>query len=173
MQIRVTAKSMGDTLTPDLKRRLARVTGEGRTQLLQQVGLTIVSITKRTFRTDVGLRAAPWAKKKDGTPSYLQDTMSLRNSVRIVSIDSRGLIVGTDRPYGAIHQLGGTTKARVIRPVRKKVLKFGNRFAKFVRHPGSRIPARPYFPFNKDGTLTAKASRNVVSLIKLAVMDVR
>lgn len=171
MQIRASIRVLGNTLTPDLQARLRRITGGGRAQLLQQIGLSIVSITKRTFRTDVGLRAAPWARKKDGTPSYLQDTMSLRNSIRIVRVDARGVVVGTDRPYGAIHQLGGTTPPHIIRPIRKKALKFGGKFVKRVNHPGSRIPARPYLPFYKDGTLTVRASRNVIGLINRAVVD--
>lgn len=51
-------------------------------------------------------------------------------------------------PYAAIHEFGGTTRAHVIRPRNAKVLAFqmggANVFARFVNHPGSVIPARPY-----------------------------
>lgn len=52
--------------------------------------------------------------------------------------------VGTNRLYARIQQLGGKTKAHVIKPVNKKALAFGDTVRKSVNHPGSDIPARPY-----------------------------
>lgn len=54
-------------------------------------------------------------------------------------------------PYAAIHEFGGKTNPHKIEPRTGKVLAFNVRgsqaFAKFVNHPGSNIPARPYlFP---------------------------
>lgn len=57
-------------------------------------------------------------------------------------------IVGTNVVYASIHETGGKTKAHPIRPRTRKVLKFkvGSEtvFARFVNHPGSKIPARPH-----------------------------
>lgn len=51
-------------------------------------------------------------------------------------------------PYAAIHEFGGKTAAHRIEARNAKVLAFqmgGEQvFAKFVNHPGSNIPARPY-----------------------------
>lgn len=52
-------------------------------------------------------------------------------------------------PYAAIHEFGGQTPARRIEPRKAGgVLAFqaGGQtvFARFVNHPGSKIPARPY-----------------------------
>lgn len=51
-------------------------------------------------------------------------------------------------PYAAIHEFGGTTKPHRIEPRNARVLAFQANgqdvFAKFVNHPGSVIPARPY-----------------------------
>jgi phage gpG-like protein len=51
-------------------------------------------------------------------------------------------------PYAAIHEFGGQTKPHQIKPRNAAALRFmgnaGPQFAKFVNHPGSKIPARPY-----------------------------
>lgn len=61
--------------------------------------------------------------------------------------------------YARIHEFGGTTRPHIIEPKRANVLAFGGLvagssragsqmsgtvFARRVRHPGSKIPARPY-----------------------------
>lgn len=73
---------------------------------------------------------------------------NLRNSIRMERIGPAAVVVGTHLPYGAIHEFGGVTRAHEIRPRHGKALRFrvGGEFvfAKVVRHPGSRIPARPH-----------------------------
>jgi len=57
----------------------------------------------------------------------------------------RNVRVIVNAKYGRIHEYGGTTKAHIIRPRVKKALAFGDGIVvKFVRHPGSKIPVRPY-----------------------------
>jgi len=82
---------------------------------------------------------------------------TLRSSIRI-EIDSAKLegIVGTNVIYAKIHEFGGTTKAHIIRPRNAKVLRFATAmslktkkatkyaYTMEVKHPGSKIPARPY-----------------------------
>ena len=75
--------------------------------------------------------------------------------------------VGSDRKYAAIHQLGGKTKAHVIRPKNGKALKIpGIGFRKSVNHPGSQIPARPYFPFYADGRPTPIAHTAILQVLE-------
>jgi len=54
------------------------------------------------------------------------------------------VMVGTDKEYAAIHQMGGRTAAHIIMPRRKKALKTPYGLFKKVNHPGSVIPARPF-----------------------------
>lgn len=80
---------------------------------------------------------------------------SLLNSIgasKKITEDSKGNIVGEigpqGIPYAAIHEFGGVTRPHKIEPRNADVLAFQigkeNVFAKFVNHPGSKIPARPY-----------------------------
>lgn len=66
--------------------------------------------------------------------------------------DESGVRVGTNRIYGAIHQLGGKTKAHVIKPKGKQALYWpGARHpARSVKHPGSDIPARPFLGISRQ-----------------------
>ena len=57
-------------------------------------------------------------------------------------------VTGTAARHARIHEVGGKTKPRVIRPRTRKTLRFviGGKvvFARRVNHPGSKIPARPH-----------------------------
>lgn len=90
---------------------------------------------------------------------------SISNSKQVEEIE--GSVIGTIGPvgvvYAAIHEFGGQTRPHIIKPRYKKALRWvssqgqfmslsGRRlrtntihaFAKEVKHPGSKIPARPY-----------------------------
>ena len=60
----------------------------------------------------------------------------------VASVSSEGVL------YAAIQEYGGTTAPHLIEPVKARALAFagagGTVFARRVRHPGSRIPARAY-----------------------------
>lgn len=75
----------------------------------------------------------------------LQNTGRLRSSITEAS-DNDSARVGTNVEYAAIHNFGGQTAAHMIYPRRKKALAWalGAHPVKSVRHPGSRIPARPF-----------------------------
>jgi phage gpG-like protein len=159
--------SIEDSLTRDLRRKLEAMQGSGRQRLLRQMGETIVSVAKRSF-ADSKLRGSPWPAKKDGSDSNLMRSTSLRRSVR-ASVSGDAVVISSDRLYAAIHQLGGTTPAHVIKPRFGKALAFGGGVFARVNHPGSVIPARPFLPFHADGSLTARAGRNVRALLQRAV----
>jgi phage gpG-like protein len=86
----------------------------------------------------------------------------LVSSIRITSLDPRSVSIGSDRKYAAIHQLGGVIKAKG----KALVFMLGGKkiFAKQVK-----IPARPFFPFTKDGTLIPIAAAKVGKVIDAAV----
>jgi len=75
----------------------------------------------------------------------LQNTGRLRNSITETS-DNDSARVGTNVAYAAIHNFGGQTAAHMIYPRHKKALAWatGAYPVKSVKHPGSRIPARPF-----------------------------
>lgn len=146
--------TVADAITPAL--RLVVSAAADKTPYLRVLGMVVVSVSKRSF-TDPALRAAPWANKKDGTASTLQASTTLRRSVRVVEVSGETVTIGSDREYAAIHQFGGTTRAHVIKARKARALRFGGRFARKVKHPGSKIPARPFIPVTTRG-LTATAS---------------
>jgi hypothetical protein len=85
----------------------------------------------------------------------------------VISATTSGVTVGSDRKYAAIHQLGGKTKAHVIRAKNGKALKIpGIGFRKKVNHPGSNVPARPYFPFYRDGSPTPAAHTALLQVVE-------
>ncbi len=81
-----------------------------------------------------------------------------------MEVDEQGLVgyvgVRGNVPYAAIHEFGGKTRAHVIRPRRAKALRWYDSamsarddnavFARYVNHPGSVIPARPYLQPARD-----------------------
>lgn len=160
----ISLTQISDAMTPDLQRRFRLV--QDKRPIHAAMGMAIISLTKRAFN-DPSLRPSPWKAKKDGTPSRLRDTGTLAKSPRMSSATQTGATVGSDRLYAAIHQLGGKTPPMIIRPVKKKALKtpFGPR-AK-VNHPGSDIPARPYFPFDATGRPTQKALEAIGRVVVL------
>jgi phage gpG-like protein len=152
--MQVTVTTVQDTISPMLW--LVLRAASDKTPYLRVMGMAIVSVSKRSF-TDPALRATPWANKKDGTAATLQKSTTMRRSVRITDMSADDVTVGSDRPYAAIHQLGGTTRAHIIRARKAKALKVGGRFFRKVNHPGSKMPPRPFIPVTTAG-LTATAS---------------
>lgn len=124
-----------DTITPRLA-RIARNLGD-RKPVLEAMGIAVQSHTVEAFSQLVP-RPAPWPPKRDGSPSNLTETTALRQSIRVVRVTSRKVVVGTDRVYAAVHQFGSSkTSGR-----------------------GSGIPPRPFFPW-VDGRMTPDARRRV------------
>lgn len=156
-----------NTLTPDL--HVLYRNASNKPALHAAIGQGLVSLGKRAFN-DSSLRPATWKAKSDGTPSRLRDTGTLAKSPRVTEVSARGVTVGSDRKYAAIHQLGGKTPAHVIRPKNKQALKTPFGLFKKVNHPGSKIPARPYLPFYSNGRPTPQAVRMINSVSRARLM---
>jgi phage gpG-like protein len=62
------------------------------------------------------------------------------------------VLVGTDKAYGAIHQMGGKVPAMTIRPSYKKALYWPGALhpVKKVNRPEITIPARPYLMVQEE-----------------------
>jgi phage gpG-like protein len=125
-----------DSVTPSLGRIIA---GAGNSaELMRAIGTGLVSVTKRAFNNP-SLRPASWAAKKDGSVATLKKDAVLWRSIRVIGAEHGRVQIGSDRPYAAIHQLGGKKRP---------------------------MPARPYFPFDGNGRITRAGDRVVRSVIK-------
>ena len=153
-----------DTATPKIQALLQRVSGAGRQQVLQAMGTTFKSITEGNFNS-VGatFRPKPWPAKRDGSACILQSRHpTLSKSFQLV-VTPTSAVLSNPMPYAAIHQFGGQTRAHKIVPRRRKALAFGGVVVHSVNHPGSHIPARPFFPVGEDGRLTPAAERLILA----------
>lgn len=154
MQIKVTKAQ--DLITPSLARNIARLANPS--TALKAAATVLVSLATRAFN-DASLRPTPWralaaatlaqrARDKRGT-AILKRTGTLARSPRVVSVNNRQAVIGSDRRAGshslaAIHQLG--TK-------------------------NGKMPARPFFPFTASGIATSKArSLTAVAINKVLAL---
>jgi phage gpG-like protein len=140
-----------DTLSPSLA-RLARGV-ENKRPILEAMGLQLESLTRRAFN-EPGLRPAPWAPKWDGSPATLRKHQLLVWSIRVQPVTGSSVTVSSDRPYAAIHQVGGVIRAK---PGKRLAFSLGGRqvFAQAVT-----LPARPFFPFI-GGQMTQQAQDKI------------
>lgn len=95
------------------------------------------------------------------SPKTLIRTGTLRNSIHADS-GANFAQVGTDVKYAAAHQFGVTTRPHVIRPRVKKALAFNGIVRRQVKHPGSRIPPRPFLPIDAAGNLRPDTTRFII-----------
>lgn len=158
---------INDTITPDLKRRIDQLSNKA--PITEAMGLALVSMAIQAF-TRPALRPAPWksTRKRNAAGQFSGKTLYkhgwLKRSLRVVSHNNSAVTIGSDRPYAAVHQFG--TGPYVITPKTAKALFWpgAKHPVKKVNHPG--IPARPFFPFEKDGQPTQQAVRRVRAAIR-------
>ena len=110
---------------------------------------------------------SPWAPLKEWTlrrkknGKILTESGQLRGSIRYQLQGTSAVVIGTNKVYAAIHQLGGKTSPTIIVPKTKKALFWPGAAhpVKSVRHPGSVIPARPFLG------VSAQDSTEIVGII--------
>jgi len=118
--------------------------------IMRAIGDRVVEQTKRRFEAGgPAPDGTPWKSPKTPNPKRIRTlTVSghLRDSMHFELRGQNTVVIGSNRVYAAIHQLGGTTKAHIIRPRNKGGLFWpgAKHPMKSVRHPGSVIPARPF-----------------------------
>jgi phage virion morphogenesis protein len=97
------------------------------------------------------------SRRKAGTwpGQILVRSGQLAESVQAQS-DNDQAVVGTNKVYAAIQQFGGQTRPHVIKARNKRALAFGGVVVRQVKHPGSKIPARPFL------SLTEQDGRDMV-----------
>jgi len=149
-----------DDLSPTLS-ALARA-ARNPEPVLRAMGTTFKSITEGAFNSvGAAYRPLPWKAKRDGSPSILQSRHPTMSKAFHMTVGPKSVTVSNPMPYAGIHQFGGKTKAHRIVPKFKKALSFGGRVYGAVNHPGSTIPARPFFPVDASGQMTPKAEQLV------------
>ena len=126
--------------TSDLTRKLANfpeALARAQRNALKVIGNVVKNHTTEAFRNP-NYRPSPWAPRKDtkATHPLLIKSGDLRRNFRSVVTGPDTVVVGTKVKYAGYHQFG--TK---------------------------RMPARPFFPFDEQGRLTAgmksKIDKNV------------
>lgn len=113
--------------------------------VMRVIGETVRASVERNFAAGGRPRwPASGRVKKEGGQT-LSDTGRLRRSLTVAAGKDR-VAVGTNVVYAAIHQFGGRTRPRVIKPRKAKALFWPGAAhpVKSVKHPGAVIPARPF-----------------------------
>lgn len=109
-----------DTVTPALARGSAAMTGEGKELLLGHYGEYLLRSTRERGAREVDPDGNKWralspayarwkAKKRPGVPILKFDFHMLGDQFAW-QLDGDDLLVGTNAPYGARHQFGGTSQ---------------------------------------------------------------
>ena len=142
--------------------------GEDMTTVNRAIAAALHDQTEQNFARESG-PLGPWQALKN-PPERRQGGKILQDSGRLAAsiTESSGAdfaALGTAVVYAAIQQLGGVTRPHVIEPRYKKALAFGGHVLARVNHPGSDIPARPYFPILPDGRLQPETEGNIVDLL--------
>lgn len=115
--------------------------------LLLDIGEYLMIAHDQRFASQTSPEGTPWQalspryqrrKRKNGDKILVLDGY-LKNTLRY-QVNGDELLFGSNRPYAAIHQFGGT-----IRPKKGKALAFGGRFVQSVT-----IPARPYLGISEQ-----------------------
>ena len=130
-----------DGITTSLQARVAAVRDRG--PLLEAMGQAVKSLAIQAF-TSPEKRAQAWVPRQDKEAhALLQKSTMLRKSIRVVKVTNDQVVIGSDRPYAAVHQLGSEKQ---------------------------NIPARPYLPFYQTGQMTAigrqRVERALVSALR-------
>ncbi len=140
----------------EFRSQFGRLVGkiEDPSPILDEIGGRLVLSVERRFELEHGPDGAPWPKSgraQAENGQTLTGTGRLRASITH-SLQADAVEVGTNVVYAAIHQFGGKTPPRTIRPKRRKALYWpGARHpVKKVEHPGSEIPARPFLGISRD-----------------------
>jgi len=151
----------GDKITNDMRMKI--------TEGLDTAAQTSVNRIKRSFATGLG---GPKNKKGSTVPPNppAVRTGTLRRSItKDLAVPRHGgffVRVGTNTKYAPIQEYGGTIPARTVRVKSAKSLRWIGkdgkpRFAKSVRIPATRIPARPFMRPERERLTAGSLKRDL------------
>jgi phage virion morphogenesis protein len=140
--VTVTVEGLGD-IEARLSGMLAKM--DDLTPLMDRIGQAMETTTGERFERGVAPSGVAWKKSNKPSGKTLIDTSRLKNSVtHRASRDS--VEIGTNVIYGAIHQFGGTIRARSGKYLKFKLPgKLGFRSVESVI-----IPARPFIGIDAE-----------------------
>ena len=123
---------------------------ERRQPVMETIGDLAAESIQKNFA--VGGRPGKWKALKYRSGSPLRDSGVLMNSIAAGPATASVVQVGTGEKYAAIHNFGGSTGPRVIRPKKGKALFWPGAAhpVKEVHHPGSVIPQREFMLLQKE-----------------------
>jgi phage virion morphogenesis protein len=153
IDVKVEDQPLRDALA-QLRRRL-----DDLTPAMSVIGRIVRASVVRNFeaggrpRWPVSVRA-----RREGGMTLINSARLMRSVTAQASRDS--VAVGTNVAYAAIHQFGGRTGPRVIEPKKKKALRTPYGIFRRVRHPGSKIPARPFLAVQTEDWTEIAAAVN-------------
>ena len=142
----------------DLQRGLGQLLRNARhpRPMMRAIAAELLSITEDNFENENWGGQIPWKPTHRGG-KILQKSGQLAASIHTAS-GSNFARIGTNKPYAAIHQFGGTIEAK-NKPY--LVFKVGDGFRRVKQ---VKIPARPYLPISKGGTLQAGAESRLLDV---------
>lgn len=164
-----------DTITPALRRAGEQLEARGLELLLRDIGEELLNSTRDRAKQQVSPSGRPWAalspgykkwkdKKRPGVPILKFDNHLLGDQLSY-QVNGNTVLLGTNAPYGAAHQFGGTF-ARKLKPgkVRLRVDAKGNllrqdkdgRLAVFAKKSHKRVVERSFEGKDFSVTLTAR-----------------
>ncbi len=123
--------------------------------MMRAIAAELLSITEDNFAHE-SWGGKKWDLTKRGG-KILQKSGQLAASIHTASGNNFARI-GTNKPYAAIHQFGGTIKAK-NKPY--LLFKVGDGFRRVKQ---VNIPARPYLPMGKNGTLQSGAESRLLDV---------
>ncbi|MCE8004231.1 phage virion morphogenesis protein [Billgrantia ethanolica] len=140
-----------DQVTTDVLRQIERNMGSTRPALLE-IGEHLQGSVEERFRTETDPQGRPWAPLSDFTKANKRGNQiltesggaGLRGSIHY-RVQDNALEQGTNKIYGAIHQLGGTIKAKG-----GGALAIGRPDGEFALVKQVTIPAREYLGLSVD-----------------------
>lgn len=111
-----------NTASPALKNAIREMQGEGRVAMLEDMGELLVMTTRERQEREVSPDGTTWRAL---SPAYKRYKQKKRPGVKILKFDfhmmgdefsfqtdAEALYVGTNVPYGAVHQFGHTFKRK-------------------------------------------------------------
>ncbi len=146
METNVTVKIVGNSGTT---RFASFLTDNERNEVLRKIGAKLKFLTVQNFGYTGSNRPSQWAplsekyaKRVKRSVATMDLTGKLMRSLRVSAPDGNSITVSSDTPYDEAQQNGN-----------------------------SRLPARPFFPINHDGSATPYAQRVLETTAKLAIQE--
>jgi phage virion morphogenesis protein len=123
--------------------------------LFDAIGAALVVSTQRRFEDEAGPDGNPWPeslRKKLLGGRTLTDTAALVSSITHEATTS-SVAIGTNLIYAAIHQVGGTIRAKTEKGLRFRSPGNGG----WVRKSEVEMPARPFLGLDEDDEAEIRA----------------